>query len=144
MSGRFFFATVQLFQPRQWLSIFAAWFGCLRRKPWMSIVSALADLRGAKNYQILFSTTWVMSVAFRKMVQDETNVSFEPNETVIFAIFVCALPMQLPPWKKKRWKISYACNQIWIIFLTGRFGKPTFPGTSTASSRSRHRLDPKP
>lgn len=102
-----FLALVQLFQPRQWLSIFAAWFGCLRRKPWMSIVSALADLRGAmeandnaKNIPQLSDSVFNNMGNERIISQDDEkigrNVSFKPQDTVIFAIFVCTLCNCLP------------------------------------------------
>ena len=96
--------------------------------PWrqMTICQELS-----KNYQILFSTIWVMSVSFLKMTKKMKGMShFKPQDTVIFSnLRHCTFCDCFPFFNQQRWKISYACNQIWIIFLTGRFGRPTCPGT---------------
>lgn len=85
--------------------------------------------RTSHNYQILFSTIWVMSVSFLKMTKNKWKECLFQTSRYSNLCNLCVHPLQLPPWKPARWKISYACNQIWIIFLTGRFGRPTCPGS---------------
>ena len=115
--------------------------------PWrqMTICQELS-----KNYQILFSTIWVMSVSFLKMTKKMKGMShFKPQDTVIFSnLRHCTFCDCFPFFNQQRWKISYACNQIWIIFLTGRFGRPTCPGSlkecEQAPDRSGYSGPPQP